>query len=74
MEDRVKKIIADILGISPNEIKEDSSPDPLEVWDSLNHMNIMMAVESEFNISLTEEEMMDLMSYRSIVDIVGEKV
>ena len=37
------------------EINEESSPDTIESWDSLRHMNIVIALEEEFNVQFDTE-------------------
>ena len=48
MENRVKKVIAEILDIEINSINDNTSPETVESWDSLKQMNIIVALEEEF--------------------------
>ena len=45
MQDQGKQILADILDTSPDVIDEDTSMDNTERWDSLNHINLVTALE-----------------------------
>ena len=45
MEERVKQIIAEIIGIELECIDEQTSPDNVPDWDSLKHMQIIIAEE-----------------------------
>jgi acyl carrier protein len=45
----------------------------IKEWDSLKHVEIMFAVEDEFSVSFTEEELAELDSVERIVDAVLEK-
>jgi acyl carrier protein len=58
--DRLYTTIAAILGINAEELSEESSPDTIATWDSLNHLNLIMAIEGEFDVSLTAEDAMDM--------------
>jgi acyl carrier protein len=73
MEARIKKAMADVFNIHINSINGGSSPDNIENWDSLKHMNLIVALEEEFEIELTDEEIDDSMSYALIVNILKNK-
>ena len=59
------EIISKILDIPIDNINDDSSPD-IEAWDSLTHLNLIMAIEFEFKIKLSPEDSMDMLSVRLI--------
>lgn len=73
MEDKLKKIMSQILKISVETINKDSSPDTIETWDSLQHMNLVLGIEQSFEVSFTDEEIMQMMSYEIILEILKEK-
>lgn len=74
MEDKIKKVLSDVLDIEEKIISEESSPETIETWDSLKHMNLVVALEEEFNIEFTDDELVELISYPLIVEIIKEKV
>ncbi len=53
--ERIQEIIADKLGLDPDDITEETSFDELEV-DSLYMVEIMMAIEEEFSITIDESD------------------
>lgn len=71
---RLKQVISDILVVDVNTINDNSSPDNIQQWDSLTHIKLVMAVEAEFNVKLTPEDMMDMLSVKLIRMILEEKV
>jgi len=73
MEDRIKKIMSDVLNIDVSLINNESSPDNIENWDSLKHMNLIVALEEEFEIEFDDEEIVDSMNYALIVIILKSK-
>ena len=48
MKNRIIKVMANVFNIDANIITYDSSPDNIETWDSLKHMNLIVALEEEF--------------------------
>ena len=71
-EDKLFRVVSQVLGIPYVEITEDSSPDSLPNWDSVSHINLIVALESEFNISLTPEQAMEMLSVKLIRMILKE--
>ncbi len=72
MENRIKKVMSAVFEIPVEEIKDKSSPDTIESWDSLKHMNLVIALGDEFQITIPDEEVGNLLSFSLIKLIVGE--
>ena len=47
---RFRQTVAAILGLRPDEITDGLKPEAVDTWDSLNHINLMAALEQEFGI------------------------
>ena len=63
---KLKEVLSNVLGVSIEEINDDSSPDSLDQWDSLSHIKLVMAIESEFEVELSPEDSMDMLSVKLI--------
>ena len=50
------EIFTDILDKEEGEITEFSSPEDIDEWDSVATVNLIVAIESEFNIKLRLED------------------
>ena len=72
--DRVKSVISAVFEIPADKIGEESSPDNIESWDSLKHMNMVVALEDEFNIQFTDDELIELINMKLIMVIIREKL
>ena len=73
MEDRLRKLLAVLLGVDEQQIDENASTETIEGWDSLKQMNIVVALEEEFDIQFSEEESILSDSYKSLVDLLRSK-
>lgn len=69
----VARVLADVLGVEPARIHPDSSPDTIEAWDSVQHLNVIIALEQEFDLRFTPEEIEDAVGVQAIVDLIGRK-
>lgn len=65
-EEKLKKVMAGILKIDASTINEDTSPDTVETWDSLNHLNLVIALEEAFDVSFTETQTVEILNYELV--------
>jgi acyl carrier protein len=70
MENRIKRVMSDVFNIDINSINKESSPDNIENWDSLKHMNLIIALEEEFDIELNDDDIVEMLNYKLIVEII----
>jgi acyl carrier protein len=74
MKDKIKNIMSAVFDIDKDIIGDDASTTNLENWDSINHMNLVLAIEEEFNIVFDDEEIVQITSLKSIEDTLAKKV
>ncbi len=72
--ERVRQITADLFNLPGPEITPQSSPDTIEGWDSLQHLNLVLALEQEFDLQFSPEEIEQLASVELIVALLEEKL
>ena len=65
--------LGQMLEVSPSQLAENLTPQDLETWDSLGHLNIIAFLDSAFGIDLSTEESQTITSLGSILDLIGEK-
>jgi acyl carrier protein len=66
MNDRIRKVIADVLGVPATVVGDDASPKTIESWDSLRQMSLIVALESEFNVLFDDAVVTSLQSFGAI--------
>lgn len=72
MNEKIFQIIGRILNVPPNEIDENSSPDTIKTWDSLAHMNLIIALEEELNVQFTDSQIIEMNSVGLILEVLKE--
>jgi acyl carrier protein len=70
---KVKEIIAIVLNISPAAIKDNISPESVAAWDSMKHMDIILALEDEFDITFTDQEIVAMVDLQEIEKVITQK-
>jgi|TARA_Y100000294_G_scaffold149032_1_gene145683 acyl carrier protein len=63
-----------VFEISTGEINDESSPDTIESWDSLKHMNMVVALEEEFNVQFTDDNITELINMKLIKVVLLERL
>jgi len=59
--------MASIFEVSVNDINEDSSPDTIENWDSLRHMNLITVLEEEFDIRFNDDQIIEMLNFEQVI-------
>lgn len=67
---RVREIAGDVLSAK---VDADSSPATIDSWDSVQHLNLMLALEEEYGFQFLPEEMDQAKSVGDIARIVAAK-
>lgn len=65
-EDVLKQVMATILNVEFADIDDNSSMDNMSNWDSLHHMNLVLALEDEFKLTIPDEDAGNITSYKLI--------
>ncbi|MDB9757241.1 acyl carrier protein [Pseudomonadales bacterium] len=68
------EVMADVLQVDVSEISEVSAPGIVEEWDSLKHMLLLIALEEEFEVRFTDDEMVECTSGATILAVLTNKV
>ena len=71
--DTVLTIASDVLGVPANQVTLDASPQSVANWDSVQHLNLVLAVEQAFDLTFEPEELDRMKSLRDVVALVQEK-
>ena len=74
LEDKIKSVMSTVFDLPVDNINKSSSPDNIASWDSLKHMNLVVALEEEFRIEFLEDEILDMMNFELIFNILSTKV
>jgi len=70
----IQQIMADVFEIPLEQVTIESTQDNIDAWDSLKHLNLVVALEEEFEIYFPVEEIGNLISFKLIAVIVKEQL
>lgn len=66
IKQKILVVMADVFGMDVENIPAEAAPGVIEAWDSLKHMNLVLALEDEFNIRFPDEVIEQLISIELI--------
>ena len=69
---RLKEVISRCLKIDKSEINENTSVDTVPLWDSLKHLELVLTLEGEFNVSFSPDQTIEILSYPLIKIVLSE--
>jgi acyl carrier protein len=70
--DKLFEILSDLLEKDPTDFHFDSKKEDFAEWDSVATINLAVALEEFYGVSLTAEDVEAIDSVRSILDILGK--
>lgn len=71
--DQLTNIIVDVLRVPRAEVADALDMEETGTWDSLSHMQLIAALEEEFNMELTADEIVAMRSVGQIKDVLRAK-
>lgn len=72
--ERLNGVFRDVFDDDSIEVNDTTTADDIEDWDSLEHINLMAAVESEFGIKFSMGQVVTMKNVGEMVDIILQKV
>lgn len=70
---QLEQIVADVLAMPVSDISDDTSPKSTKSWDSLKHINLVLALEAGFGVKFAPSEIMSISSIADARTLLREK-
>jgi acyl carrier protein len=67
---QVRSIASDIFGVPTDKIIPESSPETIENWDSMQHLNLVLAIEEKFGVQLEPEDIEGMKNIGAVAALV----
>ncbi len=74
MIDRLKAVFAEVLSLPLDYDFESLKYRGVQQWDSVAHMQIVDLIETEFDIMLETDDVIDMSSFTRTVEILGKYI
>lgn len=70
MNERLRVLMAEMLDLPPDEVQLEMRRADTDAWDSLNHLRLITAIESEFDTVFTMDEIAALQTPADLQRII----
>ena len=71
--DKLAEIVAELFDLEPAAVEDSLTPEDVELWDSLNHLRLVSAVEEEFGIKLSMQEIESIRSVAGLRTLIEHR-
>jgi acyl carrier protein len=68
--EQVRSVASDIFGVPADKITAESSPETVENWDSMQHLNLVLAIEEKFGVQLAPEDIEKMKNIGAVAAVV----
>lgn len=72
--DKLQEIFADVFDDDTIELTDETTSDDIEDWDSLEQINLVVAIEKEFSIKFNMGEVGKMKNVGEMVDLILERI
>ena len=73
VRDKLEILFKNTFNIKDEDISK-ASQNNLKNWDSVNHMNLILAIEKEFDITLDNNDVVKLSDFKSCFQLIKNKL
>ena len=71
--DKLETLFKNTFNINDEDISK-ATQNNLKNWDSVNHMNLILAIEKEFDITLDNNDVIKLSDFKSCFQLIKNKL
>jgi len=72
--EKVQDVFREELELDDLVIADETTADDVEEWDSLSHVQLVVALEKTFGIKFTSREILSWDNIGDLVDCIGKKL
>lgn len=72
MNEKLAELVAELFDLDPDAVRDELTPEDVELWDSLNHLRLVTAVEHEFGIKLSTADIESITSLGVLRNLIEQ--
>lgn len=71
---QLDEVFQDVFDDESIQVNDSTTADDIEDWDSLEHINLVVAIENKFGIKFNMNEVTSMKNVGEMVDIILERI
>ena len=72
--EKVRQVAADAFNLQLDDVIPESSNETIGEWDSMQHLNLILALEESFGLEFAPEEIERMLSIEAIASVIEGKL
>ena len=72
IDERIKDVMSAVFEVEAESINEESSQDNIENWESIKTLDLIVALEEEFGVTIPLEEVGNMTNFKYIKLMIEE--
>lgn len=72
--DRLNKIFCEVFDDDDIKIAREMTANDIDGWDSLSHVNLIVAIESKFSINFSQKELLTFKNVGELLNCIHSKI
>ncbi|MDD3412975.1 MAG: acyl carrier protein [Lachnospiraceae bacterium] len=73
-QEKLQEVFRDVFDDEEIIIDADTTADTIDAWDSLTHVQLIVAVEKEFSVKFSTVEIMKMKNVGEFIDLINKKL
>lgn len=74
IKERLNKVFREIFDDTSINVSEDMTAKDIDEWDSLKNINLIVAIEKEFEVKFMLSELVSLQDVGAMIDLIEKKI
>ena len=74
MEEKIRQIMSQTFNVPLEQITDQTKVETIQSWDSLHHINLILALEREFGTTFAPEEIIEMVSFQDVLKVLKQKI
>ena len=74
IREKLNQVFIDLFDDESIVLSDETTANDIEDWDSLEHINLIVAIEQEFNIKFNMNEVTTMKNVGEMIDIIASRL
>ncbi|MDA0194118.1 MAG: acyl carrier protein [Bacteroidetes bacterium] len=74
IKEAIRNTLSVVFEIPEEDVTEESSTDSIENWDSIRHLNLIIALEEQFGVSIPDDDVGNMLNFKIIKIVISEAI
>ncbi len=74
IREKLNQVFIDLFDDESIVLSDETTANDIEDWDSLEHINLIIAIEQEFNIKFNMNEVTTMKNVGEMIDIIASRL